>query len=224
MPRYELAPEDLSDLVAYIRQIDRVSVPGVTDTSIRIGIALPPASTSGQRPDLLLMTISAYITSINESGGIYRRQLDPIILEPDRHNEPVVFAAIGGFTPDGDPSTAQTGLAQIPLVCVYHPPDLARPADHEKSFALFSGHAGQARTLATFVAERTDRIRLRYCCRPRIGVSKPCACRRNRRSTPACRDEKSRRRNPCLDRRLTGRTRRAIFVPGSRGDPAGRAR
>ena len=58
MPRYEIAPEDLSDLIAYIRQIDQVTVPGVSESSIRLGIALPPDSPFGARPDLVFKTIS----------------------------------------------------------------------------------------------------------------------------------------------------------------------
>jgi ABC-type branched-subunit amino acid transport system substrate-binding protein len=154
MPRYQLAPEDLSDLIAYIRQIDRVSVPGVSESSIRIGIALPPDSPGAPRPDVVFRTISAYLETINRSGGIYRRSLMPIILTPTRHDEPEVFAVIGGFTPDGDVSSGQAGMAQAPSVCIYPPPHLARPINRPESFALISGHAGQTRSLARFVTDQ----------------------------------------------------------------------
>ena len=102
MPRYQIAPEDLADLIAYIRQIDRVSVPGVSESSIRIGVALPPDSPFDLRSDVIKRAIAAYIETINQTGGVYRRKLEPIILGPDRDSESEVFVAIGGFTPDGD--------------------------------------------------------------------------------------------------------------------------
>jgi hypothetical protein len=154
MPRYQIAPDDLSDLIAYIRQIDHVAAPGVSESSIRIGIVLPPPEPFGPRPDAVIKTISDYMETINRSGGIYRRTLNPINLVPDQATEPDVFALLGGFSPDGDASPRPAVMAQIPSVYVYPPPDLARPADRSELFALVSGHAGQARSLASYIADR----------------------------------------------------------------------
>ena len=69
MPRYQIAPEDLSDLIAYIRQIDHVSVPGVSQSSIRIGIVLPADSQVGAATPMWFSRPSPRIWKRSTSPG-----------------------------------------------------------------------------------------------------------------------------------------------------------
>src|SRR5215210_3531160 len=41
MPRYAMAPEDLSGLMAYLKVLGREEVPGVTAASVRVGTIVP---------------------------------------------------------------------------------------------------------------------------------------------------------------------------------------
>ncbi len=154
MPRYQMSPEDLHDLIAYIQQIDRVAVPGVSESVIRIGVALPTDAPGGSSSVALIKALSTYADSVNESGGVFRRRVELIPLAPEPGADRQIFAAVGGLTPDGDPCSDRLEAARVPLIRVYPPPTSSRPTESPGSFALISGHAGQVRSLARFAAER----------------------------------------------------------------------
>ena len=78
MPRYQISAEDMADLIAYIRQI-AVDAPGVTESSIRIGVALPTVGPTGPPTSELFEDLTAYASTINASGGIFRRHLELVI-------------------------------------------------------------------------------------------------------------------------------------------------
>ncbi len=74
MPRYQMSPEDLNDLIGYIQQIGSVAVRGVSESSIRIGVALPAAAPEGVPSVAIVKALSGYADSINSSGGVFRRR------------------------------------------------------------------------------------------------------------------------------------------------------
>src|SRR5919106_3223984 len=41
MPRFEMAPEDVADLIAYLKRIETDSDPGLTETSVKVATILP---------------------------------------------------------------------------------------------------------------------------------------------------------------------------------------
>src|SRR5215218_5144611 len=41
MPRFQMSPEDMADLIAYLKRIEADRDPGLTDTAIRVGTILP---------------------------------------------------------------------------------------------------------------------------------------------------------------------------------------
>src|SRR5437016_418655 len=67
MPRYQFARADLDALVAYLHLLGDEAVPGVTDTTIRVAVVLPP----GQRA-----AIEAWVNDFNTNGGVYGRKLE----------------------------------------------------------------------------------------------------------------------------------------------------
>jgi mono/diheme cytochrome c family protein len=154
MPRYKIAPADMTVLIAYIRHIEGAPVPGVTDSSIRIGIALPGDSEQTPNAAEIVRTVADYLQNVNRSGPIFQRRLELAILEDYRTNDPEVFAALSGFTPNGDPRSERLEAGQVPSVRLYPAPTRLRPNDCRESFALFSGQAGQVRSLARFTADR----------------------------------------------------------------------
>jgi hypothetical protein len=153
MPRYQMSPEDLNDLIGYIQQIGSAAVRGVSESAIRIGVALPGATPEGGSSAAIVKALSTYADSINRSGGVFRRRIELVTLGPDRGDDHEIFAALGGFTPDGDDWSHRLESDGVPLIRVYPPPAEGRTMERPNSFALISGHAGQVRALARFVAE-----------------------------------------------------------------------
>jgi len=162
MPRYQIAPEDLADLTTYIQQLDQVADPGISQTLIRLGLTFPPDKSDGLATRAIHAPIASYVESLNRAGGIFRRRLELIPLDagavdgvPGASAAPSsgIFAALGGLSPDGDAASDSVDAADIPSVRVFPSPTSVGPTSPRKTFALLSGHAGQARALAAF-AER----------------------------------------------------------------------
>ncbi|MFZ1005277.1 MAG: ABC transporter substrate-binding protein [Candidatus Sulfotelmatobacter sp.] len=78
MPRYTMPEKDLTELVAYLEGLgdDQDTDPGVTATSIRIGVALPlsgPLQPAGQS---IRETLERVFAEASRDGGIYGRSVD----------------------------------------------------------------------------------------------------------------------------------------------------
>ena len=41
MPRFEMSPEDMADLIAYLKRIESDRDPGLTETSVKVATILP---------------------------------------------------------------------------------------------------------------------------------------------------------------------------------------
>lgn len=72
MPRYQLSPEEVSGLYAYLNVLGQTQVAGIDDTKLRLGVILPEELNQQQATKALL---SAYFDEINHSGGRYQRQI-----------------------------------------------------------------------------------------------------------------------------------------------------
>src|SRR5262249_3491557 len=59
MPKYQLTREQADDLVAYLKVLDNMLDPGITDQTIKIGVILPPAETFGGMHRALRETLLA---------------------------------------------------------------------------------------------------------------------------------------------------------------------
>jgi ABC-type branched-subunit amino acid transport system substrate-binding protein len=78
MPRYNMPDKDLTELLAYLERLgdDQDTDPGVTATSIRIGVALPlsgPLAPAGQS---IRETLERVFAEASRNGGIYGRSID----------------------------------------------------------------------------------------------------------------------------------------------------
>ncbi len=88
MPRYDMAREDVEDLIAYLKVMDSQSDPGITSDTIHVGTVLP---TEGQHAGLgraMRDTIEAVFDEANADGGINERKLE---------------LAVGGWGDNGNP-------------------------------------------------------------------------------------------------------------------------
>src|SRR4029077_12091136 len=75
MPKYELTREQADDLVAYLKALDNILDPGITDQSIKIGVVLPPEKTFGGMLRALRETVLAAFQKVNNEGGLYGRRI-----------------------------------------------------------------------------------------------------------------------------------------------------
>ena len=86
MPRYEMADEDMADLIAYLKVIDFEVAPSIAGGIIRIGTVLP---VEGQHKDLgnaMKDTINAVFSEVNAGGGIHGRELELVVGRSEEHN------------------------------------------------------------------------------------------------------------------------------------------
>lgn len=104
--------------------------PGVSDTSISIGMSAPFSGTNGAYGVDMRDTIAAYLDQVNRSGGVNGRRIELIAVddgyETERTvanttaliNEKKVFALVGfyGSTPTTEAMNTVFGPARVPLI------------------------------------------------------------------------------------------------------------
>jgi mono/diheme cytochrome c family protein len=86
MPRYQLQRDEANDLVAFLRKLGTLHDPGLTDSSIAIGV-----STSS---DNVRAAARAWADSVNARGGIYARRVE--LREPDENAFAMIAASSDG--------------------------------------------------------------------------------------------------------------------------------
>jgi ABC-type branched-subunit amino acid transport system substrate-binding protein len=88
MPRYDMAREDVEDLIAYLKVMDSQSDPAISGSAVQIGTVIPTDGRHAGLGQAIRKTIQAVFDEVNASGGINSRQLE---------------LAVGGWTDDGNP-------------------------------------------------------------------------------------------------------------------------
>lgn len=170
MPRFRMSFQDMEDLVAYIQQLGTGADPGVSESSLRIGVLLPPAGTLNGMGAAVRAALTARCEQLNTQGGIYGRRLEPRFLElpasvagqrrawtADFLEREQVFASVASFLAGADAELA--GLFQekeIPLVgpfTLY--PRESFPLNHYV-FYLLPGIEAQGQTLVRFARSRWE--------------------------------------------------------------------
>ena len=136
MPRYDLPPDDLAALIAYIRRLELLKAPGITEQSVAIGLALANDPELGVVRNSIEATLNAYFDDVNAAGGIYRRRLRLVTLTAAED----VFAAIGD--PDAPVDGKPAGDAMPIIVPMTFSPDSTALADRSAYF-LFPPVADQ---------------------------------------------------------------------------------
>jgi ABC-type branched-subunit amino acid transport system substrate-binding protein len=165
MPRYRLTHEQANDLVAYLEVLGRESDPGVTETSLKIGVVLPPAGVTGSA-QAIRAVVSAFAAQVNDQGGFYGRELKLSFVtspdEPERRagairdfvetEEP--FALISSYTSGCEEEAGryleENKVPSIGPISLYAKD---KPAARRYVFHLVAGLAGQGDALARFAAQ-----------------------------------------------------------------------
>lgn len=76
MPRFQLSNDDMADLTAYLKRLGQNIAPGLTGTTVRLGVILPPASAPSNLNAALREALVGYFARLNGSGGVYGRRID----------------------------------------------------------------------------------------------------------------------------------------------------
>ena len=64
-----------SDLVAYLKVLGSGLDPGLTESTIEVGVILPPPRAMGGTGAAIERVLAAYFKELNDSGGIYNRRI-----------------------------------------------------------------------------------------------------------------------------------------------------
>jgi ABC-type branched-subunit amino acid transport system substrate-binding protein len=174
MPRYKLAPEDLADLLAYLKRIETEREPGLTADAITVAAPLPLAGALADTGAAMRDVLNAYFADVNSRGGVYNRRLElraadasadaaqtaanlRRLLEGEQ-----VFALVGGVSAGADKElaalAAETGTPLVGPATLL--PQTGTPLNRYV-FYLLPGFAEQARALANFAAARPELKRAR---------------------------------------------------------------
>jgi ABC-type branched-subunit amino acid transport system substrate-binding protein len=169
MPRYKMAAEDMADLLAYLKRIETDHDPGLTDTTIGVGLLIPTKGALGETGQAIKAVTAAYFEEINHQGGIYNRKLELKVAEtgdtPAATSANLerlvtsgqVFALANIFSAGADVEIAALARGnEVPLVgAITLTPQTSAPVNRQV-FYLLPGVADQARALVAFAAQKLN--------------------------------------------------------------------
>ena len=169
MPRYKVSPEEMADLLAYLKRIDTDLDPGLTETNVTVGIVLPSSGPLAETGAAMKDVVAAYFDSVNSRGGIFSRKIELKVADAGAggaatstaaqnfaHKEQV-FAFVTGLSAGNDPQLA--ALARTEEIPIIGPstllPYLENPAN-KYLFYLLPGVAEQAMALVNYAAAQPE--------------------------------------------------------------------
>lgn len=168
MPRYRISDEQAANLVAYLKKLGREVEPGVSETTIKVGAALPLSGALAQVGQDLKATLAASFAEANEHGDTYGRRFE-LLVEDSRgdiagtraaHRKLIeqgdVFALAGSYEPRGSVAADEfLRQSEVPLVGpVTLSPYLTLPPNRFV-FYLLPTFDDQARSLVDFIAAQS---------------------------------------------------------------------
>jgi ABC-type branched-subunit amino acid transport system substrate-binding protein len=110
MPLYVMSDEDMSDLLAYLRQFEYDRDPGVEKDRIQIASLLPLQGPQAGLGQAMGQVMQAYFQEINEQGGVFGRRIDLLAIPYGESPEATldtlrlafrrerIFALVGAYT------------------------------------------------------------------------------------------------------------------------------
>jgi ABC-type branched-subunit amino acid transport system substrate-binding protein len=160
MPMYQMPTQEMADLLAYIKRLETDLDPGLSDEEIQVGTLLPLSGPHGPLGQAMAQVMHAHFNEINESGGIFGRKLELLVIPYGTTDEATlenlrlalrtegIFALVGAYTIGIDqPLLALLGEEEVPLIG----PFTLDPGDeivNTNAFYLYPGFEEQARVLA----------------------------------------------------------------------------
>ena len=169
MPRFEMSPEDMADLIAYLKRIDTDRDPGLTEATITVGTILPKQGALAETGKAMLDVLNAYFANVNDKGGIYNRRIELQAIEAGvdaaetaanarrRVEKGELFAIVGGLSAGADKELAVvTKEGEIPFVGPATLLTKTSAEDNRNLFYLLPGANQQARALVNFAAKKSE--------------------------------------------------------------------
>ena len=168
MPRYKLSPQDVADLIGYLKRIDSDFDPGLTDSSLTIGLALPSQGPLNDVGAAMKDVFMAYFDDLNQRGGIFNRRVEVRVADVGASVDTAnvlqtfaqrekIFAFVGGLSAGADAQVANLARKeQIPYI---GPSTLLPHAEtpvNRYLFYLLPGVADQAVSLVNFAKAQGD--------------------------------------------------------------------
>lgn len=174
MPRYNLSPEDMADLIAYLKRIESDLDPGISDNSMTIGLVVPSQGAFADVGAAMKDVFGAYFDDVNSRGGIFNRKIEMHIADAgtggaatattaqDFMRKQQVFAFVGGLSAGADDQLAAlASKEEIPFI---GPSTLLPHSEtpvNRYLFYLLPGVAEQAESLVNFAAGRPELRKMR---------------------------------------------------------------
>ena len=169
MPRYEISPEDMADLIAYLKRIETDRDPGLTETSIKIGTIVPKQGPLAEMGAAMKDVLTAYFATVNENGGIYNRRIELQTIETGADAAATaanvkafvakgeIFALVSGLSAGADKELAAvTREAELPFLGAATLVTENAAQQDRYLFYLLSGTNQQAQALVNFAAQTPE--------------------------------------------------------------------
>jgi ABC-type branched-subunit amino acid transport system substrate-binding protein len=162
MPRYDMAKEDVEDLIAYLKVMDSQSDPAISGAAIRVGTVIPIDGRHARLGQAIRETIEAVFDEVNARGGVNDRKLElavggwsdngnpEIWAARDLVNKEPVAALVSPYVPNYDAELEDLATEKrLPVVGPYTvlQPDGDEDDDNRFTFYLLAGLELQARAL-----------------------------------------------------------------------------
>ncbi len=167
MPLYNMEPDDLDALVAYLKRIETDYDPGITPDSIRLATLLPSSGRMASLGSAMRGVLDAYVDDLNTAGGINGRTIELDVVPFGQSAEQALadfdevvtktgtFALLSPYSIGIETELARFAEeASLPLIAPYTLRPPARSALDRYTFYLFSGDEQQVRVLVETVAEQ----------------------------------------------------------------------
>jgi ABC-type branched-subunit amino acid transport system substrate-binding protein len=161
MPRYQMSPEDIADLIAYLKRIEADRDPGLTETTIKVGTILPKDGALAETGAAMKDVLTAYFANINEKGGIYNRRIELQTFDAATARQHVengeVFALVSGLSAGADKELAAVAREdEIPFMGPVTLLTQTSAQDNRNLFYLLPGVGQQSRALVNFAAKKPE--------------------------------------------------------------------
>jgi ABC-type branched-subunit amino acid transport system substrate-binding protein len=169
MPRFEMSPEDMADLVAYLKRIETDRDPGLTETTIKIGTILPKDGVLSETAAAMKGVLAAYFANVNDKGGIYNRRIELQTIDAGSDAATTaanarkavengdLFALVSGLSAGADKELATlTRDAEIPFIGAATLLTQTNARENRSLFYLLPGAGPQARALVNYAARNPE--------------------------------------------------------------------
>jgi len=170
MPHFQLSYRDANDLIAYLRNLGRVSDPGLSDSLVRIGVLLPPTERLPAMHRSIRTALSTYFDRLNSNGGIYGRRIELKFLDlPESKAETAaairawlehesIFALTGSFLARAESDAAPVfNESGTPVICAFVlDPDTSSVPVNLYVFYLDAGLHGELEQLIGVAEKQFD--------------------------------------------------------------------